>query len=368
MKSKPHFPITLLTLLSTVLLFLLIACNSTAAEPTPPPPAEELIFYSWEDDMPVSVLEAFSEEYGVKVNYLTYESQEEAIENIVSGEMYDVVVVQNEFIPGIKDAGLLAEIDHQNIPNIKNLAASFRDLAYDPGNQYSIPYNWGTTGLVMRGDLVVEPVTSWTSLWDPHYAGQVAVWRGTPRETIGLTLKSLGYSVNSEEPAELEEALERMLAFKPHVVFMEDFEEAVEEDSSAPLLVEGQVVIGMGWASDITLGQEENEAITYVLPKEGAILWGDNFVIPANSPNQSTAELFLDFLLRPEIAAEITNENYYATPNEAAHPFIDEEILNDPTIFPPNEDLTNAEILLPLTPTGEKLHADIWERFLAAEE
>ena len=122
----------------------------------------------------------------------------------------------------------------------------------------------------------------------------------------------------------------------------------------------------MGWADEVLRGREENEAITYILPKEGTLLWGDNFVIPANSPNQYTAELFLDFVLRPEIGAQITNENFYAIPNEAAFPFIDSEILNDPVIFPPNEDLTNAEITLPLSLEGEKLYTEIWERFETA--
>jgi spermidine/putrescine transport system substrate-binding protein len=122
----------------------------------------------------------------------------------------------------------------------------------------------------------------------------------------------------------------------------------------------------MGYASDVITGSEQNPAIQYVLPVEGALLWNDTFIIPANSPNQYTAELFLNFLMRPEINAMIVNENLYATPNEAAYPFIEPEILNNPVIFPANQDILNAELILPLTPQGQEFYDTIWERLLAA--
>jgi len=313
--------------------------------------------------MPQSVLDAFTEEYGVKVTYLTYESQQpEAIENMRAGEMYDVVVIDNDYIPSLLADGLLAEIDYRNVPNFDNISANFRNLAYDPSNKHSVPFNWGTTALVVRSDLVEEPVTRWADLWDPRYAGKIAI-RGDDPELIYVTLKSLGYSINSEDPDELEAALERMLEIRDAILFVD-----VYAEEAVPLLLSGEAVILVGWAEDVLWGREENEALTYVLPEEGALLWGDNFVIPANSPHKYTAEVFLNFLLRPEICAEIVNENWYATANEAAHPFIDPDIVNDPAIFPPNEKLENAEVYLPLSPEGSRLHAEIWERFLAASQ
>lgn len=312
--------------------------------------------------MPQSVLDAFTEEYDVKVNYLVYESQEDAIASIKAGQTYDVVVMESRFVPALAEAGLLAELHHQNLLNLKNLSASFRELAYDPGNTYSVPFNWGTTGLVVRSDLVAEPVTRWADLWDPRYAGRVGLWMGQHREVISLVLKSLGYSANSEDPAELEAVLERLLVLKPHVLTLEDFNLA----NAADMLASGQAVITMGYASDFLYGNEQNPAIVYVLPEEGALLWNDTFVIPANSPNQYTAELFLNFIMRPEVNAEIANENQYATPNEAAYPFIEPEILNSPVIFPPNEDLVDAELIQPLSPTGQQLYDEIWERFTTA--
>ncbi len=346
-----------------VILGALTGCGPGATPsptPTPPPLAEELIFYDWTEDKIEATFEAFTEEYGVKITYLVYESQEEAIENMRAGEVYDVVVLENQFIPGLLAEGLLAEIDYGNVPNFRNISANFRDLVHDPGNKHTIPYSWGSTGLVVRSDLVEEPVVRWADMWDPRYAGQVVGWTSTPRYMLGAVLKSLGYSVNSEDPVELEAALERLLELKPNAIWLG------EELSIAPLLVSGEAVLGLGWAEDVWLVQEENEAAVYVLPEEGTILWGDNLIIPANSPHKYTAELFLDFILRPEINGQIVNGNYYATANQAATPFVDPEILNDPVVYPTNEQMQNAELLLPLSPEGERLHQEIWDRFMAA--
>lgn len=342
---------------------LTAACNRSTlpAVPKPPPLAKELTFYNWEGDMPQSVLEAFSQEYGIKVNYLVYESQEEAIENIRAGKVYDVLTMESRFIPLLVQDGLLAQINYSHVPNIKNISANFRDLVYDPNNSHSIPYNWGTTGLLIRSDLVAEPVTRWADLWDKRYAGKVGIWAGQPREMIALTLKSLGYSANSEQPAQLEDTLARLIELKSNSFFIEDF----DPSSAASVMASGQAVVAVGYAGDMLQGREQNQAITYVLPQEGALLWGDTFIIPANSPNQYTAEVFLNFLLDPRINAQIANENLYATPNEAARPFIKPEILNDPAVFPSDAELKNAELILPLSPSGQKLYNEIWEQFMA---
>jgi spermidine/putrescine transport system substrate-binding protein len=340
---------------------LLVACSGLGSPPmpTPEPLADELILYNWSGDLIETLFDDFAEEYGIEVKYVIYETPEQAVENIRAGEQYDVVVLENEYVPSLVEEGLLAKIDYRNVPNFNHISANFRNLAYDPGNRHSIPYSWGTTGLVVRSDLVDEPVTGWSDMWDPHYAGRVIGWL-IPRYTLGAALKSLGYSINSEVPEELEAALEHLIELKPNVTWLTD------EETSAYYLADAEAVMALGWAYDVQVGQEENEAIVYVLPEDGTILWGDNFVIPANSPHKYEAELFLNFILRPEITGQLVNLNYYPMANDAAIPYIEPEILNDPVIYPPNEDLRNAEILLPLSPPGEQLYAEIWERFMAA--
>lgn len=354
-----------ITILSRALIVVLLlgllalpsGCGSTA---TPVPETTELTFRNWEGDIAPEILASFEAQYGIKVHYLPYETQEEAIEEIRAGQVYDLVVLENQLIPSLVADGLLAEIDYGNVPNFKNISANFRDLAYDPGNIHAIPYSWGTTALVVRTDLVEQPVTRWDDLWDPRYAGKLMGWP-LPRYMLGIALKSLGFSFNSENPEEVEAALQKLIALKPHIT-LRDWEPAV----AAPYLASGEVVIAVGQADDVTAGQEANPAIQYVLPEEGAILWGDNFTIPASSPNKKAAEMLVNFLLRAEISAEIINSTYYWLPNDAALPLVNPEIRDNPAIFPSSGMLKNAEIVLPLSSEGEALHTAAWERFLAA--
>ncbi len=358
-KSSRSFAIGVITLL----LFSLLACQrSSPSTPTVPPLAQEIILYDWEVDMPQSVLDAFTAEYGVQVRYLTYETQEEALDNIRAGNVYDVLVLENRLVPVALQEGLLATIDYRHVPNFKNVSANFRDLVYDPKNEHTVPYSWGTTALVVRSDLVTRPITRWADLWDSQYAGRVGIWRGESREVLSMTLKSLGYSANSENPTELQAALARLKELKPNIVFLEDL--GAEAGSGVPPLLDGRLVLEMGWSYDALEGREQNPAITYVMPEEGALLWGDNFVIPLTSQNKYTAELFINFLLRPEITAQIIDQNYYAMPNEQALSFVNPQIRNDPAVFPLNESLVKAEVILPLSVQGQQLYDDIWSQFI----
>jgi spermidine/putrescine transport system substrate-binding protein len=327
---------------------------------TPPQPAEELTIYNWDGGLPQAILDAFTTEYGVAINYQTFVNYEEAVANIESGNVYDVVMLDSTYIAELLRSGRLTELNPSNVPNLRNISVNFRDLIYDPGNRHSIPYSWGTTGLVVRSDLLGKPVSSWSDLWAGEI-GKVGIWHD-PRSMISLTLRQLGYSVNSHNPVELEAALERLLELKPRAVFLEQF----DPWTSAPVLDSGQITIALGWAYDALAGQELNSAIDFIIPQEGTLLWLETMVIPANSPNQYTAELFIDFMLRPEIAGQFVNEMYYAVANDPAEEFIDPAILNNPIVYPTNDVLANAELLLPLSDEAQQLYDEIWKRFMDA--
>ena len=141
--------------------------------------------------MPQSVMDAFTKEYGITIKYIAYETEEEVPENIQAGNVYDLVLTNPEFLPQLVEANLLKPIDYQQVPNFKNISANFRDLVFDPGNKYSIPFHWGTTGILVRTDLVNRPITSWNDLWDPAFAGKVGIW-AMPRSTIANYLKGAG--------------------------------------------------------------------------------------------------------------------------------------------------------------------------------
>ncbi len=352
--------------LMSLLCFVTVACGGAApppAEPTAPALAKEIVFYGWDGDEVPAVLEAFQKETGVKVTYLPYEEQEEALSNLEQGEVYDVVVLDNYNLPGAINKGLLAKIDYSNVPNFKNISANFRDLSHDPDNTHTIPFNWGTTFVVVRSDLAGE-VTSWADFWTLAAEGQKVAIRDEPRDAIGSILKSLGYSTNSENEAEVNEAIEKLKTLSGNIILVDG-----DAEAAVPLLASGEAVALIAWAEDYEFAQEEGEeAINYVFPTEGALLWGDNLVVAQSSPNKYTAELFLDFLMRPEINAEIVNETYYATANESAREFIEPGILDNVVIFPPDKDLQSAEVLLPLGEEGTALYDQGWVEFLATLE
>ncbi|MFM8321750.1 MAG: PotD/PotF family extracellular solute-binding protein [Chloroflexota bacterium] len=350
--------------LIAVLLLALPLAAACRPQPAPAPTAtrgpEKLIFRNWEGNISPEIMQLFTDQTGIRVEMQPYESQELAIADLQAGKPADVVVLENQLIPPLIQTGLLAEIRLTNLPNFKNISANFRDLAYDPGNAHSIPYSWGTTGLVFRSDLPGSQIRRWADLWDPAYRGRLLGWT-LPRYMLGITLKSLGYSLNSEKPQELEQAAARLIELKPAIRLV-DWETA----AAAPGLVSGEVWAAVGQADDVIAAREQGARVDYILPEEGGLLWGDNFTIPAASPNQAAAEALINFLLSPEIAARIINETFYWLPNDAALPLVEPQIRDNPAIFPTAQGIKNSEILLPLSPQGEALYQSAWERFLAA--
>jgi spermidine/putrescine transport system substrate-binding protein len=339
---------------------LLVACHSSTG-PTPAQDARAttLTLYNWVDYMPQSVIDAFAAEYGIQVQTVVYEAQEEVVASLRAGGSYDLIVLTVEYIPDLLANGYLAEIDHRNVPNVKNIPANFRDIDFDPGNRYAIPYHWGTTGLLVRRDLVDFMPSRWADLWDPRYGGKVAIW---PLEDalLPIALKVLGYSANSEDPAEIDAAFAKLRKLQEHAYIIGN-----DNATVVPDLAEGKAVLAYGWAYDALLAAEDGLPITYVLPEEGAVLWSDYLLIPSSSPHKTEAELFLNFLLRPDIAAQLVAESYYPVANDAALSLIDPELMANPIIYPPAEDLANAEMTLPLSSEGKRLRSQAWAEFMA---
>lgn len=289
----------LLGLLSLLLVALLVSCSVPATSPPQPTLARTLTLFNWPDYMPQSVLDAFEAEYGVHVVYIPYESMEEAVDRIRQGQQFDVAVLEQDVIPVLRAEGRLAPLDFINIPNIRNISPDFRNLVFDPENRYSVPYNWGTTGIVVRTDLLSKPIERWADLWDPVFAGQVAV-RDQPVEVIGTALMALGYPLNTTDPVHLAAAERKLLELRPVTIFHE-----ADGDSVLPALLDGKIAVLLGWAGDALAARAENSAIAYILPAEGAALWQDAFTVAATSKNHDTAEVFINFLLRADIGAQL---------------------------------------------------------------
>jgi spermidine/putrescine transport system substrate-binding protein len=220
---------------------------------------------------------------------------------------------------------------------------------------------WGTTGIVARTDRLVEPLTTWDGMWNPAYEGKIGIWP-YPTDVIGFTLKSLGYSYNSEDPAELQAALEKLLKLRKNVYFLDP-----KTSTGVPHLLDDHTAMIYGWSYDAMQAQEVLDTAVYILPEEGTFLWTDNVTIPANSAHKQVAEQFINFLLRPEISAIVVNEMWVSTANEAARAFVKPEILDNPLVYPSTESLRNAEFRVVLSAETRQRHAEIWARFLAAE-
>lgn len=343
------------------LALVLGACLPATAQP-PPASTARLVLYNWAGEIPQAVLQAFSSEFGVTVEYKTYDSTEEAVDSLHDGGVYDVAIIEHRLVRSLIDDHLLAEIDLYRVPNFKNISFSFRDLTFDPGNHFTVPYSWGVIGILAHRDVQPRLPAAWADLWDGGYCGRIGVWPGQTRQMVSVTLKSLGYSINSEDPAQLAAARERLLQLRPCVQMVD----SAIVLSSLARIVTGELMLGVGHGYEAAQLRSIGLPAEFVVPREGAMLWGDNFVIPASSQHPELAENFINFLLRPEISAAIVNANSFQIANDAALPYISSDLTQDTALYPPLGTLRDAEFLLPLSSEGERAYAEIGEAFLAA--
>lgn len=314
-------------------------------EPTEPPAptlAKELHIYNWSEYIDPEIYDEFEQEFGVKVIEDTFSSNEDLLAKIEAGATgYDLIVPSDYMVDIMSHKGLLAELNYDNIPNFANVDDIFKDPPYDPGNKYSVPYQWGTTGIGYNVDVFEEPPDSWAYLFDPavasEYAGRISMLDDA-REAFAAALKYLGYSLNSTSEQELEEAKQLLIQQKEWIA-------TYDSDGFEDLLASGETVLGHGWSGDFFAAAEEAEQIWYIIPKEGGVIWTDNLCIPSSAPSQYTAEVFINYLLRPEVGAKITNYTWFGSPNKASEEFIDPEILEEPAIYPPPEVMERLEFI-----------------------
>jgi spermidine/putrescine transport system substrate-binding protein len=306
--------------------------------------SDSVSFYNWSEYIDPEILTMFEEECGVAVVYDTFSSNEDLLAKLQAGATgYDIIVPSDYMVTIMVHLGLLKELDHANIPNLANLAERFRTAPYDPGNKYSVAYQWGATGIGYNADVVTTPPDSLAVIFDPaqaaQYEGKISLLNDA-REVIGAALKYLGYSINSTDPAQLEEAKQVLLAIKPYVL-------TFDSDTFGDLLVSGETALALGWNGTIYLALSENEAsnLGFAIPQEGLAVFTDNLAVPASAPNPYTAEVLINYLLDPEIGAMITNYTLFPSPNEAALPFIADEIKNAPNLNPSEEMLANVEYI-----------------------
>lgn len=349
-KSNQFKVLALLVIASMVLVACSSGGSATEAEggpkvtasgfecPAPQYPAEikstELNLFVWTEYIPTEMQECFEMVYGITVNRDEYSANEEMYAKLsAGGTAYDLVQPTDYIVSLMIRQGLLQELDHAKLPSLANFDANYLDFSFDPGNKYTIPYQAGTDAIVYNADAVTTAPTSWADLWKPEYAGRM-VFLDDSRAVIGMTLLTLGYDVNTKDPAQLDEAKAKLKELVPGVKLF-------DSDSPKTALIAGDVDLGLTWTGEAFLAQQENPSIQYVYPTEGAIIWQDNYAMPKDAPHADAAYAWLNYTMQGDVFWLMLRDFPYTNPNQAA---LDYAKANQAEIY-------NAYIKSPVTNT-----------------
>lgn len=347
---KKFLALVLVTVMSASLLG---GCGSSGKYPN-----GKVYVYNWGEYIDEETIRMFEEETGIEVVYDEFETNEIMYPKVESGaSQYDVICPSDYMVQKMIDNDMLAELNWDNLPNAKaNIGAQYYEQAegFDPGNKYCVPYCWGTVGILYNTTMVDEPVTSWSILWNEKYADSILMQESV-RDLFMVALKELGYSMNSTDRQELEEAKDLLVRQAPLV-------QAYVVDQVRDKMIGGEAALGVIYSGEAIYTQRENPDLAYAIPEEGTNVWIDGWVIPKNAPNKENAEKFIDFMCRGDIA--LMNFEYitYSTPNTAAQALIeDDDIRNSEIAFPDLSRYNNLEVFSYLGEDAEALYNELWK-------
>ena len=306
------------------------------------------------------IIKEFEEEYNVKVNYKTFDDMETMYIEVASGKTnWDAVLVADYMADRMIQEGLLQKINKDNIPNLSEMSESDMGQPYDPNNDYTVPYMNGTIGIIYNKDLVDDTVDSWNIMWNEKYKKQIFVL-DAQRDAIGMALKKLGYSLNTTNEKELEEAKNLLIEQKPLVL-------KYGADEVKDLMTSGEAAIAMIWSGEGLTLADENENLEYIIPKEGANYWLDSWAIPTNANDKETSEKFINFVSSKDNAYKIAEEIGYTTPNKLAMEEQPEEVRNNEAAYMPEEIMERCEVYQYLPQEKLRLYEDVWSAVKTAD-
>jgi spermidine/putrescine transport system substrate-binding protein len=343
------------------------ATPSAAAVETAAPSFEiekELFMYNWAAYVSPDNMDKFKAEFGVETfTYDVYDNNEVLIAKLQGGASgYDIAAPTAEYVPGMVDEGFLQKLDLSRIPNLEFINKTFKDLWWDPTNEYQVPKDYGTTGILYMKSLISKIPQSWKEFYDmvKGEASGKTVFVDSMGDVFVFPLKMLGYSINSVEKTELEEAQKILLDVAPHLY-------ALESNVYGQYMKDKTTSLTLGWTGP--LGQELKDEKAageagYIVPSEGTLFWLDTWVMLADAPHPNAAYAWLNFIHEPEIQGIETNYNLYATPNDAAKEFVDPAILSDTAVFPPDDVIASLEGAQDTSGNNQRI--DIWEEFKQA--
>ena len=367
---RPFFSLLRRGIIVAVSFFVVVVSCYTTWRHVAASHSDELYVYNWGEYIDESVIDQFEEETGIHVTYDLFETNEEMYPVIEAGAVqYDVVCPSDYMIQKMAENGLLAEINFKNVPNIQYIDPEYMEQSrsFDPQNEYSVPYCWGTVGILYNTrrieELGVPAPTKWSDLWDERYKGEILI-QDSVRDAFMVALKMLGYSMNSVDENELGEAKDLLLAQKPLV-------QAYVVDQVRDKMLSGEAAVGVIYSGELLYLQEEAEnleldyELEYVIPEEGTNIWIDSWVIPYNAKNKENAEKWINFLCRPDIAKKNFEYITYATPNKGAFDLLDPEYQENEAVFPDTSKLDNSEVYQYLGTEADDLYSALWKEIKA---
>lgn len=345
MKLKKIISIALTVVMSSALL---VGCGQSKKS------AEVLNVYNVGDYIDTDLITKFQEETGITVVYETYDTNEAMYQKLKSGSTkYDLIFPSDYMVEKLMAEDLVSPIDYSKVPNYKYIMDDFRDPAYDQGNKFSVPYMWGTFGILYNKTMVDEKdVKSWDVLWNPKYKGEIQMLDSV-RDTMGISLIRLGHSINTHKTSEIEAAKKELIKQLPLV-------QAYVNDDGKDRLIVGDAAMGIVYNGDALVLMDENPDLAYSVPKEGTNRWVDAMCVPKIAENKDYAEKFINFMLDPENALQNVEYIEYSTPNQGAYDLLEDETKNDPTAYPDEKILDKSEVFLNLPPDVQKRYEDSW--------
>lgn len=311
--------------------------------------------YNWSSYISNDVLKEFTQETGIKVNYATYDSNETLYAKLKANPHtgYDVIVPSTYFIDRMRQQGMLQALDKSRLPNFKNLNPALLNKSYDPGNHYSIPYFWSTTGIVVNSKHhSAQQLQAWVDFWNPRYRNQLLLLDDV-HEVFSMALMVLGYSPNDTNPDHIRLAYLKLKQLMPNVRLFNN-------DGVKSLFIDEDLSVGMAWNGDIYQAAQENPALRFIYPKEGFVISIDSMAIPIGASHVNNAYTFINFILRPDIAKKISLATGFATPNLTAYKLMPKAILNNSMIYPDKKTLQRSVVQVDVG-AAESIYQHYWE-------
>lgn len=317
---------------------------------------ETLTIFNWGDYMDPQLIDKFEKEYGYHVEYETFDSNEAMFTKIKQGgTSYDLAIPSDYMIQRMRTANLLLPLDHSKVKGMDVINPKFLNLSFDPGNNYSVPYFWGTLGIVYNEKMVKSPPKHWEDLWNPIYKNSILMIDGA-REVMGIGLTKLGYSINSENQKELQQSLAQVEKLMPNI-------QAILADEIKMYMAQNEAPLAVTYSGEAREMKENNPRLHYVIPPEGGNLWFDNLVIPITAKNINGSYDFINFMLQAENAKQNAEYVGYATPNEKAQALLPKNIREDKEFYPDDDTITHLEVYADLGHEWLEKYNDLYLEF-----